>query len=182
VGVTVNPAIGLTVSAPAPGTGNALRSPSSSILFAPHFQIVRAAYRLDSNGLGGNAKLPLTWILQAARNVGTSQLRDAFLTSISIGRTTQPGDIRALYGFAIKDANSMISQFTDDDLGTAVGVNIATHHIRMDYTVRPNILFQNLLFLQTERRSSNPAASFFVPLGRETPRTWRYQGQLAISF
>ena len=119
VGVTVNPAIGLTVSAPAPGTGNALRSPSNSILFAPHFQIVRAAYRLDSTGLGGNAKLPLTWIVQAARNVGTSQLRDAFLTSISIGRTTQPGDVRALYGFAIKDANSMISQFTDNDLGQA---------------------------------------------------------------
>jgi Putative porin len=182
VGVTVNPAIGLTVSAPAPGTGNALTSPTNSILFAPHFQIVRAAYRLDSNGLGGNAKLPLTWMVQTARNIGTSQLRDAILTSISIGRTTQPGDIRALYAFAIKDANSLISQFTDDDLGTTVGVNIATHHIRMDYTFRPNILFQNLLFLQTERRSSNPAASFFVPLGRGTPRTWRYQSQLAISF
>jgi Putative porin len=182
VGVTVNPAIGLTVSGPATGTGNALRSPTSAILFAPHFQIIRAAYRLDSNGLGGNPRLPMTWIVQTARNVGTSQLRDAMLTSISIGRTTQPGDLRGLYTFAIKDANSIISQFTDDDLGTAIGVNIATHHIRMDYTIRPNILFQNLLFLQTERRSSNPAASFFVPLGRETPRTWRYQGQLAISF
>jgi putative porin len=182
VGVTVNPAIGLTVSGPAPGTGNALRSPTSAILFAPHFQIIRGAYRLDSNGLNGNPKLPMTLMLQLARNVGTSQLRDAVLTSISVGRTTQPGDLRALYAFSIKDANSLISQFTDDDLGTGVGVNIATHHIRMDYTVRPNILFQNLLFLQTERRSSNPAASFFVPLGRETPRTWRYQGQLAISF
>jgi len=182
VGVTVNSAIGLTVSGPAPGTGNALRSPTSAILFAPHFQIIRAAYRLDSNGLGGNPKLPMTWMVETARNVGTSQLRDAMLTSISVGRTTQPGDFRGLYAFSIKDANSLISQFTDDDLGTAVGVNIATHHIRMDYTVRPNILLQNLLFLQTERRSSNPAASFFVPLGRDTPRTWRYQSQLAISF
>ena len=84
--------------------------------------------------------------------------------------------------FAIKDANSLISQLTDDDLGTGVGVNLATHHFRVDYTIRPNIMFQNLLFLQNERRSSNPAASFFVPLGRETPRTWRYLGQIAISF
>jgi hypothetical protein len=182
VTVTVNPAIGLMVSAPAPGTGNALRSPTSAILFAPNYQIVRAAYRLDSNGLGGNPRLPMTWWLQASRNVGTSQLRDAMLTSISIGRTTQPGDLRGLYAFSIKDANSLISQFTDDDLGTGIGVNIAIHHVRMDYTVRPNILFQNLLFMQKERRSSNPAASFFVPLGRETPLTWRYQGQLAISF
>jgi hypothetical protein len=104
------------------------------------------------------------------------------LTSVSIGRTTQPGDIRGLYMFAIKDANSLISQLTDDDLGTGIGVNIATHHFRVDYTIRPNIQFQNLLFLQTERRSSNPAASFFVPLGRETPRTWRYLGQIAIGF
>jgi hypothetical protein len=182
VAVTVNPGIGLTVSGPAPGVGNATRSPSSSVLFAPHFQVVRAAYRVDATQLGGNPRLPLTWVLQASRNVGTSQLRDALLTSVSIGRTTQTGDIRGLYMFAIKDANSLISQLTDDDLGTGVGVNIATHHFRFDYTVRPNIQFQNLLFLQNERRSSNPAASFFVPLGRETPRTWRYLGQLAISF
>lgn len=181
-GVTVAPAIGLTPSGPAPGTGNAMRAPASAVLFARHYQVVRTAYRLDSNGIGGNARLPMTWMLQASRNVGTSQLRDAVLTSISVGRTTQPGDIRALYAFSIKDANSLISQFTDDDLGTGIGVNVAVHHFRMDYTVRPNILFQNLLFLQNERRSSNPAASFFVPLGRETPRSWRYQGQLAISF
>ena len=71
-------------------------------------------YRLDAAGLGGNSKLPLTWLVQAARNVGTSQLRDAVLTSISLGRTAQRGDIRGLYMFAIKDANSLISQFTDD--------------------------------------------------------------------
>jgi len=182
VAATVNPGIGLTVSGPAPGVGNATRSPSSAVLFAPHYQVVRAAYRVDATQLGGNPRLPLTWVLQASRNVGTSQLRDALLTSVSLGRTTQTGDIRGLYMFAIKDANSLISQLTDDDLGTGVGVNIATHHFRFDYTIRPNLQFQNLLFLQTERRSSNPEASFFVPLGREAPRTWRYLGQLAISF
>lgn len=180
--VAVAPAIGLTPSGPAPGTGNATRSPSAAVLFAPHYQIARAVYRLDSTGLAGSARLPMTWIVQASRNVGTSQLRDAISTSLSIGRTTQPGDIRGLYMFAIKDANSLISQFTDDDLGTGTGVNIATHHFRLDYTIRPNVLFQNLLFLQTERRSSNPAASFFVPVGREAPRTWRYLGQIVISF
>ncbi len=182
VAVTVNPGIGITVAGTAPGVGNATRSPSSSVLFAPHYQVVRAAYRLDATQLGGNPRLPLTWVVQASRNVGTSQLRDAVLTSVSLGRTTQTGDIRGMYMFAIKDANSLISQLTDDDLGTGAGVNIATHHFRFDYTIRPNIQFQNLLFLQNERRSSNPEASFFVPLGRETPRTWRYLGQIAISF
>jgi hypothetical protein len=182
VAVTVAPGIGLTPSGPAPGTGNATRSPNNAVLFAPHYQVARAVYRLDAAGLGGNPKLPMTWVVQTSRNVGTSQLRDAILTSLSVGRTTQTGDLRGLYMFAIKDANSLISQLTDDDLGTGVGVNIATHHFRLDYAIRPNIAFQNLLFLQTERRSSNPAASFFVPLGRETPRTWRYLGQIAISF
>jgi len=139
-------------------------------------------YRLDATGLGGNPRLPVTWVVQTARNVGTSQLRDALLTSLSIGRNTQAGDLRGQYMFAIKDANSLISQLTDDDLGTGLGVNIATHHFRVDYTLRPNIQLQNLLFLQTERRNSNPAASFYVPLGRDAPRTWRYLGQIAISF
>jgi hypothetical protein len=182
VGVTVNPGIGITVAGTAPGVGNATRSPSSAILFAPHYQVIRVAYRMDGTQIGGNARLPFTWVLQASRNVGTSQLRDAILTSVSLGRTTQAGDVRGLYMFAIKDANSLISQLTDDDLGTGIGVNIATHHFRVDYTVRPNLQFQNLLFLQNERRNSNPAASFFVPLGREAPRTWRYLGQIAIGF
>ena len=117
VGVTVAPAIGLTPSGPAPGTGNATRSPNNAVLFAPHYQIARAVYRLDSTGIGGNPRLPVTWVVEAARNVGTSQLRDALLTSFSIGRAAQTGDLRGLYMFAIKDANSLISQLTDDDLG-----------------------------------------------------------------
>jgi len=181
-GATVAPGIGLMPSGPAPGTGNATRGPNSAVLFAPHYQVARAVYRLDATGLGGNPRLPVTWVVQTARNVGTSQLRDALLTSLSIGRNTQAGDLRGQYMFAIKDANSLISQLTDDDLGTGLGVNIATHHFRVDYTLRPNIQLQNLLFLQTERRNSNPAASFYVPLGRDAPRTWRYLGQIAISF
>lgn len=180
--VTVNPAIGLTLSGPAPGAGSATTAPGNAILFARHYQVVRAAYQLDATQLGGNARLPFTWMIQASRNVGTSQLRDAILSTVSIGRTDNPGEVRGLYTFAIKDANSLISQLTDDDLGTGIGTNLATHHFRMDYAVRRNVVFQNLLFMQTERRSSNPAAGFFVPLGREAPRTWRFQGQLAISF
>jgi hypothetical protein len=182
VAATVNPGIGITVAGTAPGTGDATTSPSSAVLFAPHYQVARAVYRVDATQIGGNARLPLTWMAQASRNVGTSQLQDAVMSSISLGRTTQKGDVRGLYMFAIKDANSMISQLTDDDLGTGTGVNLATHHFRIDYTIRPNVFLQNLLFLQTQRRSSNPAASFFVPIGREAPRTWRYLGQIAIGF
>jgi len=182
VGATVNPAIGVMLSGGAPGTGNATTSPTNTILNARYYQVARGVYRLDAAELGGNVKLPLSWSVQVARNMGTSTLRDAIMSTISVGRTRETGEIRALYSFGIKDANSMISQLTDDDFGTGIGVNLATHHFRFDYALRKGVVFQNLVFRQTERRSSNPAQSFFVPLGRDTPVTWRYQGQLAISF
>lgn len=180
--VTTSPAVGLAVSGPAPGAGNATVAPASAILHAARYQVARLAYRLDANRIGSNPKLPFTWILQASRNVGTSQLRDAVLTSVILGRSAQKGDVRGQYMFSIKDANSLIGQLTDDDLGTGIGVNLATHHVRVDYNLRSNVIFQNLLFLQNSRRNSNAAAGFHVPIGRAAPRTWRYQGQLAISF
>ena len=182
VPATLSPAIGLTLSGPAPGTGNATTSATNAILTARHYQVVHGAYKLDANTLAGKASLPLSWSLQVSRNVGTSQLRDAVMSTISVGRTQEKGEMRGLYSFAIKDANSMISQLTDDDLGTGVGTNIAVHHFRFDYVLRRGVVFQNLVFRQKERRPSNPADSFFVPLGRGTPTSWRYQGQLAISF
>lgn len=182
VPVTLSPAIGLTLSGPAPGTGNATTSATNAILTARHYQVVHAAYKLDANALAGNPRLPLNWSVQVSRNVGTSQLRDAIMTTMSVGRTQEKGEMRGLYSFAIKDANSMISQLTDDDLGTGVGTNIAVHHFRFDYVLRRGVVFQNLVFRQTERRPSNPEDSFFVPLGRGTPTSWRYQGQLLISF
>jgi hypothetical protein len=180
--VTLNPALGITLSGPAPGTGNATTTPNGAILYARHYQVVHAAYKLDAASIGGKTNLPLSWSVQVSRNVGTSQYRDAILSTLSIGRTQEAGDFRALYTFAIKDANSMISQFTDDDLGTGIGTNLETNHFRLDYAFRRGLVFQNLVFRQTVRRSSNPAESFFVPFGKDTPTTWRYQGQLAISF
>ena len=182
VNATVAAAIGLTTSGPAPGAGNAVRESGKAILFAQRYQIIRAVYRLDATGLGGNDRMPMTWMVQTARNIGASQLQDALLTTFSIGRTAQTGDMRGLYTYTIKDANSLISQLTDDEIGTGLGVNIATHHFRFDYTLHPNVLLSNYLWVQNERRSSNPAASFFVPLGRETPRTWRFATQIGVSF
>ena len=180
--VTVSPAIGLALSGPAPGLGNATTSNTNAILYARHYQVAHAAYKLDATKLGNNTRLPLSWSVQVARNVGTSQFRDAIMTTLSVGRTQEKGEIRGLYTFAIKDVNSMISQVTDDDLGTGVGTNIAVHHFRFDYALRRGVVLQNLVFRQTQKRSSNPADSFFVPLGSGTPPTWRYQGQLAITF
>jgi hypothetical protein len=90
--------------------------------------------------------------------------------------------VRFLYQFAIKDANSLISQFTDDDLGTGTGVNISVHALRFDLGLARFLQWQNLLFIQDERRPSNPAEQFFVPLQRGAKTTFRYLGQLAFTF
>ena len=87
-----------------------------------------------------------------------------------------------LYVFSIKGANSMISQVTDDDLGTNSGVNIRTHHLRFDYGIAKKITLQSLLYIQTERRNSGDFPNFFVPLNAFTPRQYRLQEQIVFSF
>jgi len=76
----------------------------------------------------------------------------------------------------------MISQFTDDDLGTGAGVNLAVHALRFDLGLTRFLQWQTLVFLQHERRASNPSEQFFVPLGRGANETVRYLGQLAFTF
>jgi hypothetical protein len=76
----------------------------------------------------------------------------------------------------------MISQVTDDDLGTNTGVNIRTHHLRFDYGIAKKITWQSLFYIQSERHSSGDFPNFFVPLNAFTPRQYRIQEQIVFSF
>jgi len=87
-----------------------------------------------------------------------------------------------LYVFARKGANSIISEVTDDDLGTGSGVNIRTNHFRFDYGLAKKVTLQSLLYLQTELRNSGDFPNFFVPLNAFTPRQYRLQEQIVFSF
>jgi hypothetical protein len=84
--------------------------------------------------------------------------------------------------FAIKGANAMISQVTDDDLGTNTGVNIRTSHFRFEYGIAPKVTFQSLFFFQNSLRRSGQFPNFFVPLGDFAPTTYRVQQQLVFAF
>lgn len=180
--VLINSTLGVVLSGPIAGSGNATTTPGGAIFTAPDFNIVRLAYRLDWKGLESHSRFPVAFIAQVGRNTGADFLRDAFLTSLTVGQSKEPGDWLFQYIWSIKDANSLISQVTDDDLGTGSGVNISTHLIRADYTIRKKLIFQNLLWIQNERRPSNPALLFFVPLQRGLPKTLRYQAQLLFNF
>lgn len=181
--VLVNGALGLVLAGPLGGGGNATTEPGGAMYSAPDFQIVHLGYRLGYKGARIAGKEMPAWLdLQVSRNAGASRLRDAFMASANLGEVKGFGDVRALYQFAIKDANSMISQFTDDDLGTGSGVNIAVHAMRFDLGLTRFLQWQNLLFIQRQRRASNPTEQFFVPLQRGANPTFRYLGQLAFSF
>ena len=184
VPLIVQNGLGITLSGPMTGTGNATTTNGGAIYTARNFEIARFTYRLNWAGFkSGTRTYPVTFNFQAARNVGVGiQERDAFLGAIQIGKVANRGDMAFLYVFSVKGANSMISQVTDDDLGTNSGVNIRTHHFRFDYGLAKKISLQSLLYIQNELRSSGDFPNFFVPLNAFTPRQYRVQEQIVFSF
>ena len=180
----VQPGIGIALSGPLPGTGNATTTPGGVVYTAPGFQVARLTYRLNYAGFKhGDHAFPITFNLQFARNVATGlNERDAMLAALQVGRITKRGDTSFLYVFAIKGANSMISQVTDDDLGTGTGVNIRTSHFRFEYGISKKVTLQSLLFIQNSLRRSGQFPNFFVPLGDFAPTTYRVQQQIVFAF
>ena len=151
---------------------------------APGFQIARLTYRLNYAGFTrGDHTFPVTFNVQFARNVATGlNERDAMLAALQVGRITKRGDTAFLYVFSIKGANSLISQVTDDDLGTNTGVNIRTNHFRFEYGLARKVTLQSLFFFQNSLRRSGQFPNFFVPVGDFAPTTYRVQQQLVFSF
>ncbi|HKR21367.1 MAG TPA: putative porin, partial [Pyrinomonadaceae bacterium] len=180
----VQPGLGLALSGPLPGTGNATTTPGGAIYTAPGFQIARLTYRLNYAGFKyGKREFPVVFNLQLARNIATGMNeRDALLTSLQVGRSEKRGDMSFRYVFVIKGANALISQFTDDDIGTGTGVNIRTHHVRFDYRISDRVTFENLIYIQNSLRRSGQYPNFFVPLGDFAPTTLRWQPQLVFQF
>jgi uncharacterized coiled-coil protein SlyX len=180
----VQPGLGIALSGPLTGTGNATTTPGGAMYTAPGFQIARLTYRLNYAGFTrGDHAFPVTFNVQFARNVATGlNERDAMLAALQIGRITKRGDTAFLYVFSIKGANSLISQVTDDDLGTNTGVNIRTNHFRFEYGLARKVTFQSLFFFQNSLRRSGQYPNFFVPVGDFAPTTYRVQQQLVFSF
>lgn len=180
----VQPGLGITLSGPLTGTGNATTTPGGAIYTAPGFQVLRLTYRLNYAGFTrGEHAFPITFNAQFARNVATGlNERDAMLAALQVGRITKRGDTSFLYVFAIKGANAMISQVTDDDLGTGTGVNIRTNHFRFEYGISRKVTFQSLFYFQHSLRRSGQFPNFFVPIGDFAPTSYRVQQQLVFAF
>lgn len=180
----LQPGLGIALSGPLPATGNATTTPGGVMYTAPGFQVARVTYRLNYAGFTRNDHTyPITFNLQLARNVATGlNERDAMLAALEVGRITKRGDMGFLYVFTIKGANALISQLTDDNLGTNTGVNIRSSHFRFEYGISRKVTFQSLFFIQNSLRRSGQYPNFFVPMGDFAPTTYRVQQQLVFSF
>lgn len=105
------------------------------------------------------------------------------MAAVSIGSVKKAGDVRFLYGYFVKEANSMVSQLTDDDIGTDVSVNTRTHYIRVDLGLTKWLQWQNLLYIQDEISGNDPARNFYVASPVRGANTqYRICSQFAISF
>ena len=175
--------MGIVLSAPPGGLGNATTTPGGAIYSAPNFQVGRLAYRVETKSLPlGEHSVPFWFDLQLSRNFGTSRWQDAAMATVNFGAVRKARDVRFLYQWAIKDPNSMISQFTDDDLGTGSGVNITVHEFRVDIGITRFLQWQNLFFVQNQRRPSIPSQQLFVPLPWGANPTFRFLGQLLFTW
>jgi hypothetical protein len=182
--ILVQPGLGVTLSGAVPQTGNATTLPGGAIYTAGRFEIARFAYQLTWGGFkSGKREYPVVFNGQYSKNVGTGQKeRDGMLTFLRVGRVSGFGDMSFMYLFSIKGANAIISQFTDDDLGTTTGVNLRTHHLRWDIGLGKGVQLQSLFFIQNELRNSGQFPNFFVPVNAYTPTQYRLQEQIVFTF
>lgn len=184
VPVLVNGYTGLTLSGGVGQLGNGTTTAGGFNYTASSYHVGRLAYQIEYDGWKTARESWPVWLdIQVARNFGGSFLNNAEMATISIGSVKKAGDVRFLYGYHIKEANSMISQLTDDDIGTGVSVNTRTHYIRVDLGLTKYLQWQNLLYIQDEISGNDPARSFFVASPVRGANTqYRIHSQFAINF
>jgi hypothetical protein len=76
----------------------------------------------------------------------------------------------------------MISQFTDDQIGTQSGVNIRTHMIRFDVGLTKFLQWQNIFYIQNEISGNNAARHFFVPVPAGAATQYHVTSSLFFNF
>ena len=174
---------GVALSGAIGGAGNGTTTKGGAIYTADSFHIGQVVYRLDYQGWKSHRQaFPISLEFHGAKNFGADFYGNALMGQISAGETKKVGDVAFKYGFFYKQANSMISQITDDDVGTGTGVNLKTHMIRFDVGINKFMAWQNMLFIQNELAGNDPARNFYVNLPRGANTQYRYQGQLQFTF
>jgi hypothetical protein len=170
----IGSSIGINPVGTIPSPGNAVTTPGGAELTAPGFHIGHVSYTL--------ARRTLSLNLQWARNFEPVSDRNAFAIIGSAGRSRERGDIRIQYAFFRKQANSLIGELTENDIGIGGDVNMQANAGRIEYTLHRNVIFAQNFITTKWLKDSNPGARFFVPFGHSVPLQFRYQGMLIFRF
>jgi Putative porin len=184
VPVLVNGYTGVQLAGGSGQLGNGTTAAGGFEYTAPDYHVGRIGYKVEYDGWKtARESWPLSLDVQATRNFGGRFLNNAWMGTVSFGKVKKAGDVRFLYGYFVKEANSMIAQVTDDDIGTGVSVNTRTHFVRIDLGLTRYLQWQNLLYIQNEISASDPARNFFVASpARGAGTQYRIHSQFAISF
>jgi uncharacterized coiled-coil protein SlyX len=180
----VNGYTGLTLSGGVGQAGNGTTTAGGFIYTASSYHVGHVGYKVEYDGWKSSRQSwPLVLDVQAAHNFGGTFQHNAWMGVLSLGSVKKSGDVRFLYGYYVKEANSMISEISDDDISTGPGVNTRTHYLRVDLGLSKYLQWQNLLYIQNEIAGSDPARNFFVPSpARGAATQYRAQSQFQINF
>jgi uncharacterized coiled-coil protein SlyX len=178
-----SPTLGATLTGPLPQTGNATTTNGGAIYFADGFNVLHGALNLNYSGTTINKhNFPFQLFLQATHNTKASFDENGYALGASFGQVARLGDVQFQYEYLYKPANAFISQFTDDDVGTATGVNIKVQHIRLNFGITRFLVWENRVFFQKGISRSNPAINYFVPLPQGYNLLTRFQSQFLFTF
>jgi hypothetical protein len=182
--LVVNPYYGLSLSGPiTTGLGSATTTAGGGTYTAPHYQVLQLVYRADWRGWQtGRQGFPVSFEIHGARNMGTTFYNTAFMGQLTVGEIHKAGDVMFRYGYFYKPANSMISQVTDDDVGTNTTVNLRTNYIRFETGINRFVTWQNMVYIQDELAPNEASRHFFIVLPRGTATQYRVQSQVLFNF
>lgn len=182
------PGLGFTTDG-LPGSGNQIiANPNVNLRGVQPFVFV-TGFNTAEMALGFNHKAPAGTFLaygveaRVDRNLDANTKRDAAYIRAYVGSSNEPGQVKFIYTYKYAEADSMLSAFTDDDLGTQNNTDIKAHVFMADWKLLSHVNFQNIFFIE---KPINIATTFNgIPLVKAVPvqdKTYRLQSQILFSF
>jgi len=144
---------------------------------------MRGAFNLNYSGrMFRGHNYPFQLFLQGTHNTKASIENNGFMGGFAFGQTARLGDMQFQYQYFRKEANSFVSQFTDDDIGSGSGVNLKGHEIRVNFGLTRFLAWENRLYIQNGIAVNNPTINFFVPLQQGYRTQYRVHSQFVFTF
>lgn len=182
------PGLGFTTDG-LPGSGNQIiANPNVNLrgeqpyVFVTGFNTAEMAFGFNHKPLAGTF-LAYGAEVRVARNLDADTKRDAGYIRAYVGSSSEPGQVKFIYTYKYAEADSMLSAFTDDDLGTQSNTDIKAHAFMADWKLMKHVNFQNIFFIE---KPINIATTFNgIPLVKAVPAqntTYRLQSQVLFSF